>query len=169
MSRCGVCSRRDAERFIAAGRVAVNGHVLDTPASCVYKTDHITVDGKPVANPDVPRLWRYYKPEGLVTTHHDPQGRPTVFSHLPPTMPRVASVGRLDLSSEGLLLLTNDGELARHFEHPQTKMTRRYRVRVYGSVSHQHLQLLAEGVTVDGIHYGPITATFENKPVGIPG
>lgn len=163
LARCGVCSRRDAERYIAAGRVSVDGHALDTPAYFVKKTDRIVVNGTPVISPDTPRLWRYYKPEGLMTTHRDPQGRPTVFDHLPKTMPRVISAGRLDLNSEGLLLLTNDGELARHLEHPSTAMVRRYRVRVYGAVCNEHLLSLAHGITVDGIHYGPITAILEKQ------
>jgi 23S rRNA pseudouridine2605 synthase len=121
------------------------------------------VDGKPLDAPEATRLWRYYKPAGLVTTHRDPEGRPTVFSLLPKTLPRVVSVGRLDFNSEGLLLLTNDGTLARKLELPATGWTRRYRVRLFGKVAQTDLDRLAEGVTVDGVSYGPVIADLERS------
>ncbi|WP_066132688.1 pseudouridine synthase [Haematospirillum jordaniae] len=163
LARAGVCSRRDGERWIADQRVAVNGVVLDTPAFMVTEADRVTVDGVPVAKADVPRLWRYYKPAGLVTTHRDPQGRATVFENLPGNLPRLISVGRLDLNSEGILLLTNDGELARKLEQPSTGIHRRYRVRVYGAVDENRLADLENGITVEGIHYGPIKAHVERR------
>jgi 23S rRNA pseudouridine2605 synthase len=138
LARAGLCSRREAERWVEDGRISVNGVVLDSPAFNVTPHDKISVDGRPVDAPEPPRLWRYHKPEGLVTTHSDPQGRETVFQHLPEDLPRVISVGRLDLSSEGLLLLTNDGGLARSLELPSTGWLRRYRVRAYGRISRWH-------------------------------
>ena len=161
LARAGICSRREAERLIAEGRVAVDGAVLVTPAVKVDAHSLITVDGKPVAAPERSRMWRYYKPVGLVTTHRDPQGRPTVFAGLPPDLPRVISIGRLDLSSEGLLLLTNDGELARRLELPATGWTRRYRVRVFGRVEAEDLTKLAAGIEVDGVRYGSIEAKLD--------
>lgn len=163
LSRAGVCSRRDAERLIAEGRVKVNGRVLDTPAFLVKPGDRIVVDGAPVGEPERPRVWRYHKPAGLVTTHRDPQGRPTVFERLPPTLPRVVSVGRLDLNSEGLLLLTNDGALARALELPAAGWVRRYRVRVHGMVEPERLAALEAGVTIDGVQYGPIKAVLDRQ------
>jgi 23S rRNA pseudouridine2605 synthase len=163
LSRAGVASRREAERLIEAGRVAVNGTVLSTPATLVAATDRVTVDGKPVAEPERTRLFRYHKPAGLMVTHKDPQGRPTVFEKMPPGMPRVVSVGRLDLNSEGLLLLTNDGSLARTLELPATGWLRRYRVRVYGMVDEARLARLADGVTVDGVRYGGIEAGLDSR------
>lgn len=163
LARAGICSRRDAERWIAEGRVSVNGEVLTSPARNVTEADAILVDGKPVAAPERTRLWAYHKPRGLMTTHRDPECRPTVFERLPADMPRVISVGRLDFNSEGLLLLTNDGALARKLEHPSNGWLRKYRVRVYGQVVQQHLEQLAKGVTVDGVAYGPITATIERQ------
>ena len=163
MARAGLCSRRQAERWIAAGRVAVNGRVLETAAVTVTAVDTVTVDGKPLAAPERARLWRYHKPPGLVTTHRDPEGRSTVFERLPAGMGRVISVGRLDLNSEGLLLLTNDGELARHLELPGTGWTRRYRVRVFGAVDEERLALLAKGITIGGVSYGPIRAQLDSR------
>jgi 23S rRNA pseudouridine2605 synthase len=163
LSRAGIASRRDAERMIEAGRVAVNGTVLTTPATLVSADDSVTVDGRTVAQAERTRLFRYHKPAGLVVTHRDPQGRPTVFEKMPPGMPRVVSVGRLDLSSEGLLLLTNDGALARQLELPATGWLRRYRVRVYGMVDDARLARLAQGVTVDGVRYGPIEAGLDSR------
>ncbi len=161
LARAGLCSRRDAERWIAEGRVVVNGRTLDSPACVVRPGDELVVDGKPVPEPEPPRLWRYYKPSGLVTTARDEKGRDTVFSALPSDMPRVVSVGRLDLTTEGLLLLTNDGELARFLELPATGWTRRYRVRVHGMVNEKQLAALARGLTVEGVHYGPIEAVLD--------
>lgn len=161
LARAGVCSRREAERMIAEGRVKVGGKLLDTPAFLVDAGDDIRVDGQPIAAAERSRLWRYHKPRGLVTTHKDPQGRPTVFAALPPNMPRVVSVGRLDLNSEGLLLLTNDGALARRLELPATGWVRRYRVRVHGDVEPERLVALDRGVTIDGVRYGPIKAVLD--------
>jgi 23S rRNA pseudouridine2605 synthase len=161
MARAGLCSRRDAERWIAEGRVSVNGRVLDSPALVVGESDDIRVDGKPLAGPERTRLWRYHKPAGLVTTHRDEKGRPTVFEALPKTLPRVISVGRLDLNSEGLLLLTNDGGLARRLELPATGWLRRYRVRVHGAPDPAALASLAKGITIEGIAYGPIEARLD--------
>lgn len=162
MARAGLCSRREAERWIAEGRVSVNGKVLTTPAFEVAAKDEVLVDGKPLPASEPVRLWRYYKPKGLVTTHKDPQGRPTVFAALPPELPRVVSVGRLDFSSEGLLLLTNDGALARHLELPATGWLRRYRVRAHGRVSQTQLDALKDGAEIDGVRYGPIEATLDS-------
>jgi 23S rRNA pseudouridine2605 synthase len=163
LARAGVCSRRDAERLIADGRVTLNGKRLDTPAIKVTPQDDIRVDGKPIAAPEPTRLWRYHKPSGLVTSHRDPEGRPTVFSKLPEGMPRVVSVGRLDLTSEGLLLLTNDGGLARSLELPSTGWVRRYRARAFGSITQAELEKLAMGITVDGVKYGPIDASLDSE------
>ncbi len=163
LARAGLCSRREAERWIAEGRVAVDGTVLATPAVTVTDTSHITVDGKPLPEAERTRLWRYHKPPGLVTSHKDPQGRPTVFERLPDDMPRVISVGRLDLNSEGLLLLTNDGELARHMELPATAWVRRYRVRIHGTPDPAQLSGLERGLTVDGVAYGPIKAVLDRQ------
>jgi 23S rRNA pseudouridine2605 synthase len=162
MARAGLCSRREAERWIGQGRVTVNGKVLSTPAFEVRPEDKVTVDGKPLPVAESARLWRYYKPKGLVTTHSDPQGRPTVFSALPPELPRVISVGRLDFNSEGLLLLTNSGALARHLEQPSTGWLRRYRARAHGRVAQDQLDALREGVDIEGVRYGPIEATLDS-------
>lgn len=163
LSRAGVASRREAERMIAAGRVSVNGKVIDSPALNVTEADRIAVDGKPVAEPDPPRLWLYHKPAGLVTTERDEKDRPTVFASLPETMPRVMSVGRLDLNSEGLLLLTNDGAVKRKLELPSTGWLRRYRVRINGSVSEGKLNELRKGITVEGVAYQPMEVTFDRQ------
>lgn len=161
MARAGLCSRREAERWITDGRVAVNGKILETPACEVGPGDKIVVDGRPLPAAEPVRLWRYHKPKGLVTTHQDPQGRPTVFDKLPPEMPRVISIGRLDFNTEGLLLLTNDGALARHLELPATGWLRRYRVRARGRVTQADLDALKDGVEIEGIRYGPIEATMD--------
>jgi 23S rRNA pseudouridine2605 synthase len=161
MARAGVCSRRDAEKLIAEGRVAVAGTKITTPATRILRDALITVDGVAIPGAEATRLWRYHKPAGLVTSHRDPQGRPTVFAHLPPNLPRVVSVGRLDINSEGLLLLTNDGEIARRLELPAQGWVRRYRVRLFGKVSQKDLDRLANGVTVGGLKYGPVTAELE--------
>ena len=163
LARAGLCSRRDAERWIADGRVMVDGKVLTSPAVNVGGASEIRVDGKPLAEPEHPRLWRYHKPAGLVTTHRDEKGRPTVFAALPKEMPRVISIGRLDLNSEGLLLLTNDGALARRLELPATGWIRRYKVRVHGEVDPGRLAALAKGVTIDRVAYGPIRAELERN------
>lgn len=163
MARAGLCSRRDAEKWILEGRVRVDGKVLESPAFCVTSHHRIVVDGKPLPQAEEARLWLYYKPKGLVTTHKDEQGRQTIFQSLPPEMPRVISVGRLDLNSEGLILLTNDGELARHLELPSTGWVRRYRVRLHGKVDPLELQKLAHGITIEGIHYGAITAMLDRQ------
>lgn len=161
LARAGLCSRRDAEGWIAAGRVTVNGKTLTTPAVLVSEADAITVDGVPLPAAPATRLWRYHKPKGLLTSHKDPRGRPTVFQSLAERLPRVVSVGRLDLNSEGLLLLTNDGGLARRLELPQTGWSRRYRVRVHGVVDEARLKVLENGITVSGISYGPIRARLD--------
>lgn len=163
MARAGLCSRREAERWIAAGRVAVDGKVLDSPAFAVLPHHRIVVDGKPLPEREPPALWRYHKPAGLMTTNRDPQGRATVFDRLPPELPRVVTVGRLDLTTEGLLLLTNDGDLARFLELPSTGWTRRYRVRVNGRPDAAALARLAGGVTVEGIRYGPVQARLDRQ------
>jgi len=162
LARAGICSRREAEAMIAAGRVALGDTPLTDPATKVTPDDPVQVDGKPVAPPDRARLWRYHKPAGLVTSRRDERGRPTVFDRLPVDLPRVVSVGRLDLTSEGLLLLTNDGGLARHMELPTTGWLRRYRARVHGKVDAEALARLAKGTTVDGVVYGPIEASLDS-------
>jgi 23S rRNA pseudouridine2605 synthase len=163
LARAGVCSRREAERLIEAGRVAVDGKVLQSPALNVTAANKITVDGKVIGAPDEPRVWRYHKTAGTITTNSDPQGRPTVFEKLPPELPRVVSVGRLDFNTEGLLLLTNDGEIARHMELPANAWLRHYRVRVYGDVSAKKLADLAKGITISGIRYDGIKAELEKE------
>ena len=163
LARSGICSRRDAEKMIDSRRVAVNGKVLTGPAVNVTADDVVTVDGAPIKSAEPARLWRYHKAPGIMTTHKDPQGRPTVFDRLPREMPRVISVGRLDLNSEGLLLLTNDGELARALEHPSRGWMRRYRVRVYGRVDEKRLQSVANGVTIEGVRYGPIQCELDHQ------
>ena len=163
LARAGVASRRDAERMIAEGRVRLNNATVAHPATFVAAGDLVLVDGAPVASAGRTRLWRYHKPDGLVTTHRDPQGRPTVFEQLPEDLPRVVSVGRLDLTSEGLLLLTNDGALARRLELPSNGWVRRYRVRVFGAPEPKQLAELARGVTVEGVRYGAIEAGLDAR------
>lgn len=163
LARAGVASRRDAEKMIAEGRIKVNGEKLTTPAFKVPAGAVIQVDGQVVGAAAATRLWRYHKPAGLVTSHKDEKGRATVFEQLPSTLPRVISIGRLDLTSEGLLLLTNDGALARKLELPETGWTRRYRVRFFGTIKQEELDKLSNGVTVEGVRYGPIEATLERS------
>ena len=163
LARAGVASRRGAERMIEAGRVKVNGQLLTTPAFLVTDKDRIEVDNEPIAAKEPPRLWRYHKPNGLLTTHNDPGGRPTVFENLPEDLPRVISVGRLDMTSEGLLLLTNDGELARQLELPSTAWARRYKARAYGKVTQVQLDKLMKGVMIDGVRSGPIEAKLDKQ------
>ncbi|MFC3079130.1 pseudouridine synthase [Phenylobacterium terrae] len=169
LARAGVASRRDVERLIEAGRVALNGKVLTTPAVKVEPGDILTVDGEVVNEPEPARLFRYHKPVGLVTSHKDPQGRPTVFAALPPGLPRLISVGRLDLNSEGLLLLTNDGGLARALELPETAILRRYRARAHGRITQDKLDTLKNGITVEGVRYGPIEARLDKAKEGPQG
>jgi 23S rRNA pseudouridine2605 synthase len=163
IARAGVCSRRDAEKLIAEGRVALNGEKVATPGIRIGEHDVIAIDGKPLTEPEPARLWRYHKPSGLVTTHRDPQGRATVFANLPKKLPRVVSVGRLDFNSEGLLLLTNDGDLARKLEIPSAGWIRRYRARLFGKVEQSDLDKLATGTTIGGVKYGPIVADLERS------
>jgi 23S rRNA pseudouridine2605 synthase len=163
LAHAGVASRRDVERMITEGRIRLNNAPVTHPATFVAAGDIVLVDGAPVAPPGRARLFRYHKPAGLVTTHRDPEGRPTVFERLPAGLPRVVSVGRLDLASEGLLLLTNDGALARRLELPANGWLRRYRVRVFGAPEPARLASLAQGVTVEGVRYGPIEAGLDSR------
>jgi 23S rRNA pseudouridine2605 synthase len=163
IARAGLASRREAETWITAGRVSVNGAVISSPALNVTPRDRIAVDGQPLPRRSRTRLFRYNKPRGLVTTHSDPEGRDTIFRALPKHLPRLISVGRLDMNTEGLLLLTNDGGLARVLELPATGWRRVYRVRVYGRTTQEALDRLRKGVTVEGVHYGPIEATLERQ------
>ena len=161
IARAGLASRREAEEWIAAGRVAVNGAVIRSPALDITAHDRVTVDGEPLPGRERTRLFLYYKPRGLMTTHADPQGRPTIFAHLPKDLPRLISIGRLDFNTEGLLLLTNDGTLARVLELPSTGWLRRYRVRAHGTVTQKELNDLRSGITVSGIRYGAIEADLD--------
>lgn len=163
LARAGVASRRDAEKIIAEGRVKIGGKPVTQPATFVQPDDLVTVDGQAVHEPERTRLFRFHKPAGLVTTHRDPEGRPTVFEKLPPGLPRLISVGRLDLNSEGLLLLTNDGALARRLELPSNAWVRRYRVRVFGHVDPAVLAKLKEGITIQGVRYGSIEAGLDSR------
>jgi 23S rRNA pseudouridine2605 synthase len=163
IARAGVCSRRDAERLIAEARVKINGEIVDTPARKVEPADLVEVNGTALPAREASRLWRYHKPAGLIVSHRDPKGRQSVFDVLPKDLPRVVSIGRLDFTTEGLLLLTNDGELERKLELPATGWTRRYRVRVHGTVEQPALDRLKQGITIAGIRYGPIEARIERK------
>jgi 23S rRNA pseudouridine2605 synthase len=166
LARAGVASRREAEKLIEQGIVTVNGAVLTTPAFKVTPDMDIRVDGARIGKPGPPRLWRYHKPDGLVTTHKDPQGRKTVFEALEGRLPRVISVGRLDLTTEGLLLLTNSGDLSRRLELPSSGWARRYRVRAYGRVRQSQLDGLKDGVKIDGVQYGPVRAQLDQQQGG---
>lgn len=163
LARAGIASRREAERMIEAGRVKVNGAKIDSPALNVQPSDKIEFDGKLISEPDVARIWLYHKPSGLVTTERDEKGRQTVFANLPDDLPRVMSIGRLDLNSEGLLLLTNDGELKRKLELPSTGWTRKYRVRVKGNPIDSALEPLRKGIVVEGQRFQPMTITLDRQ------
>jgi 23S rRNA pseudouridine2605 synthase len=161
IARSGFCSRRDAERLIAAGRVAVDGQVLSSPAVTVTEANRVTIDGEPLPQAEQARLFRYHKPAGVLTAARDPEGRATIYDRLPPELPRLMPIGRLDMSSEGLLLLTNDGGLKRRLELPATGWLRRYRVRVHGRIDEGTLASLENGIALDGFEYGPIQARLD--------
>jgi 23S rRNA pseudouridine2605 synthase len=163
LARAGVASRRDIERMIAEGRIALNGDVLTTPATLLTDLRGVTVDGKPVAEPEPARLFLFHKPSGCLTTARDPKGRRTIYDILPKDLPRLQPIGRLDMNTEGLLLLTTDGELKRALELPVNAVERRYRVRVYGRVEQSALESLSEGVTIEGVRYGSILADLERR------
>lgn len=163
IARAGLCSRRDAESWIRDGRVMVNNITLETPAYIVGPNDEILVDNKPLPKQEETRLWRYYKPRGLIVSNRDEKNRETIFDRLKNKLPRVMSIGRLDLDSEGIILLTNDGELARYLELPSTGWTRKYRVRVYGRVDQNQLEKLKEGITIEGIRYGSLLAKLDKQ------
>jgi 23S rRNA pseudouridine2605 synthase len=167
LARAGIASRREVERMIAAGRIAIHGKVLDTPATVLTSLDGVSVDGKPVARPEPPRLYRFHKPAGVLTTEYDPKGRPTIYdtlrNALPKDAPRVMPVGRLDYNTEGLLLMTNDGGLKRALELPSSGIERTYRARTFGAVTQDQLEDLMTGITVDGVNYAPINANLERK------
>ncbi len=163
MARAGLCSRREAERWVEEGRVLINGDKVITPATRVAPDDEVIVDGKPLPNKEPARLWRYYKPIGLITSNKDEKGRPTIFDTFPNDFPRSVTVGRLDINSEGLLLLTNDGDLARYMELPDTGWARRYRVRVYGHVDKDRLKSLERGIRIEGTHYKTIKAELDKE------
>ena len=163
IARSGACSRRDAEKLIGQKRVTVNGETIESPAFNVSGEEKIAIDGEKLSRTEPVRLWLFYKPAGLLSTHKDPQGRPTVFERLPAGFPRVVSAGRLDLNSEGLLLLTNSGELARKLELPANGWTRRYKVRAHGFPDEARLKGLEHGIELDGVKYGPIHAAIETR------
>ena len=163
IARAGVCSRRAAEELITSGKVAVNGEIIDSPALNVSENDKIEVNGQLLAAKEKTRIWRYHKPAGLITSYRDDKGRPTVFDSLPKDLPRVISVGRLDFNSEGLLLLTNDGEAARYMESPATAWRRKYKVRVHGKVTPDVLDRISKGVDFKGVHYGKAEVVFTKQ------
>jgi 23S rRNA pseudouridine2605 synthase len=163
LARAGIASRREIERMIAEGRIALNGEKITTPATILADVTGLTVDGRPVRPAKAARLYRYYKPQGTITAAHDPKGRPTIYDRLPKGLPRLMPVGRLDFMTEGLLLLTNDGELKRQLELPRTGVVRTYRARAFGTVTQNQLEALAEGITIDGVHYGSINANLERR------
>lgn len=163
LARAGIASRREVERMIVDGRIALNGQILETPATILSSLSGVTVDGKPVKAPEPARLFRYHKPTGLLTAERDPKGRPTIYDRLPKGLPRVVPVGRLDLNTEGLLLLTTDGELKRQLELPSTGVERSYRARAYGKVSQARLEELMMGIEIEGVRYGSINANLERR------
>ena len=163
LARAGIASRREIERMIAEGRIALHGEKLTTPATLLADLKGVTVDGKAVRAAANTRLFRFYKPQGTITAERDPKTRPTIYDRLPPGLPRLMPVGRLDFMTEGLLLLTNDGELKRQLELPRTGVVRTYRVRAFGHVTQEQLERLAEGITIEGIHYGSINANLERR------
>jgi 23S rRNA pseudouridine2605 synthase len=163
LARAGVASRREVERMIAEGRIALNGEKLTTPATLLGDLSGVTVDGKPVRPAAATRLFRFYKPQGTLTAANDPKGRATIYDRLPSGLPRLMPVGRLDYMTEGLLLLTNDGELKRLLELPRTGVVRTYRARAFGRVTQDQLEQLAEGITIEGVHYGSINANLERR------
>ena len=163
LARAGIASRRDVERMIADGRVAIDGETLTTPATILADLTGVTVDGRPVRAPAAARMFRYYKPPGTLTAARDPKGRPTIYDRLPAGLPRLMPVGRLDFMTEGLLLLTNDGELKRQLELPRTGVVRQYRARAFGHVTQAALEELSEGVTIEGVRYGSIDANLERR------
>lgn len=166
IAAAGLCSRREAERWIEHGRVSINGNIIDTPATTVTADDTILVDNNPLPANAPLRLFAYHKPIGVICTERDTHMRPTVLEQLPETMPRVVTVGRLDLNSEGLLLLTTSGDLAKTLMHPETELKRTYRVRTFGNVTEKALDKLRAGITVDNIHYQPMAIDYEGKPTG---
>ena len=163
LARAGIASRREIERMIAEGRIALNGEKLTTPATLLENLQGVTVDGRPVRPAAATRLFRFYKAPGSITTERDPKGRPTIYDRMPKGLPRLMPVGRLDFTTEGLLLLTNDGELKRQLELPRTGVVRTYRARAFGEVTQAQLEELADGVTIEGIHYGSINANLERR------
>ena len=163
LARAGVASRRDVERMIADGRIALDGETLTTPATLLENLNGVTVDGKPVRPPAAARLFRFHKPPRTLTAARDPKGRPTIYDRLPAGLPRLMPVGRLDFMTEGLLLLTNDGGLKRQLELPRTGVVRTYRARAFGHVTQAQLERLADGITIDGVHYGSINANLERR------
>ena len=163
LARAGIASRREIERMIADGRIAINGEKVTTPATLLETLEGVTYDGRPVRPAAATRLYRCYKPQGAITAAHDPKGRATIYDRLPKGLPRLMPVGRLDYQTEGLLLLTNDGELKRQLELPRTGVVRTYRARAFGNVTQAQLEDLADGVTIEGIHYGSINANLERR------
>lgn len=163
LARAGVASRREIERMIEEGRIAIDGKPVDKPATLLTSLHGVTVDGKPVKAPAPARLFRYHKPAGLLTTERDPKGRPTIYDRLPKGLPRVMPVGRLDMNTEGLLLLTTDGELKRQLELPATGVERTYRARVFGDISQAQLEELIHGIEIEGVRYGSINANLERR------
>jgi 23S rRNA pseudouridine2605 synthase len=163
LARAGVASRREVERMIEAGRIAIDGKVLDTPATLVETLHGVTVDGEPVKQPIPAKLYMFHKPAGVLTTERDPKGRPTIYDKLPKGLPRLMPIGRLDMNTEGLLLLTNDGELKRQMELPSMGVERVYRARAFGKVSQEQLEGLIQGIKIDGVRYGPIDANLERR------